>query len=162
MMTIAIMINLLSVWWLSKTEVSKSLNKRRALAYCLALIMVVGLVCFWRWKKGDRKIMSINISLFVSGEQIQKILIQKGIQIKCLLPCRFLLMQSNYELWPWTRAKEVCKALEYGTSKTTSFMRAHCSPENITQKYQIMGLVSETKPVNWSTDSQKYDINISE
>ena len=50
---------------------------------------------------------------------------------------------------PWTSARQVCKALEYAkTSKTAIIIRAHCSPENITQKYQMMGLVPETRPVN--------------
>ena len=54
---------------------------------------------------------------------------------------------------PWRRAREVCRALEYGTSKTANIIKAHCSPENITQKYQMMGLVCETKPVNWPINS---------
>ena len=39
----------------------------------------------------------------------------------------------------WTRAREVCKALEYDakTSKTANIIRGYYSPENITQKYQI-------------------------
>ena len=38
---------------------------------------------------------------------------------------------------PWTRAKEVCRALKYDakTSKTTNIIRAHCSRENYAQKY---------------------------
>ena len=65
---------------------------------------------------------------------------------------------------PWIRAREVCKALEYDakTSKTANIIRRHCSPENITRNYQMMGLVSETRPVNWPIDSQKYDICINE
>ena len=65
---------------------------------------------------------------------------------------------------PWTRAKEVCRALEYGTiaSKTEKIIRAHSSPENITQKYQMIGLVSETEPVHWPNDLQKYHIYINE
>ena len=63
---------------------------------------------------------------------------------------------------PWTGAKEMCRVLEYGTSKTANIIRAHCSPENITQKYQMMGLVSETRLVNWPTGSQKYEIYINE
>ena len=65
---------------------------------------------------------------------------------------------------PWARTKEVCRALEYGTiaSKTAKIIRAHSSPENIIQKYQMIGLVSETKPVHWPNDSQKYHIYINE
>ena len=61
----------------------------------------------------------------------------------------------------WTRAREVCKALEYN-KKTAHVIKAHVSPENYAQKYQMMALVSETRPVNWPTDSQKYDIYINE
>ena len=39
---------------------------------------------------------------------------------------------------PWVPAREVCKALEYDakTSKTANIIKARCSLENITQKYQ--------------------------
>ena len=41
----------------------------------------------------------------------------------------------------WTRAKEICKALEYKkTTKTANIIRAHCSIENITQKCQLIGV----------------------
>ena len=63
---------------------------------------------------------------------------------------------------PWTRAREVCKALECGTSKTANIIKAHCSPEIITHKYQMMGLVCETRPVNWPINLQKYNIYINE
>ena len=111
--------------------------------------------------------MSINISLFVSGERIQKFFDSKRNtnKMSSAMPFSFNAVELcvvTINEKSWTRAKEVCKALEYGTSKTASIMRAHCSPENITQKYQIMGLVSETRPVNWPTDSQKYDIYINE
>ena len=64
---------------------------------------------------------------------------------------------------PWTRAKEVCKALEYSkASKTEDIVKRLCSQENFTHKCQLIGFVSETKPVNWPKDSQKYDIYINE
>ena len=63
---------------------------------------------------------------------------------------------------PWAHTREVCRALEYGTSKTANIIRAHCSPENINQKYQMMGLLSEMRPVNWPIDLQKYNIYINE
>ena len=57
---------------------------------------------------------------------------------------------------PWTRAKEVCKALEY--NKKT----AHVSPENYAQKYQMSSVPAAVTPINWPKDSQKYDIYINE
>ena len=63
----------------------------------------------------------------------------------------------------WTRAKEICKALEYKkTTKTGDVIRSNCSCENITNKYQLSGLVFETTPVLWPADSQKYDLYINE
>ena len=62
---------------------------------------------------------------------------------------------------PWTRAREVCKALEYN-KKTADVIRHLCSRETYTQNYQMMGLVSETRSVNWPTDSRKGDYYISE
>ena len=60
---------------------------------------------------------------------------------------------------PWTRAREVCRALEYDVkiSKTANIIRVHCSPENITQKYQMSGVNAACTPVDWPKDSQKYD-----
>ena len=60
---------------------------------------------------------------------------------------------------PWTRAREVCKALEYDaeTSKTVKIIRGHCSPENITQKYQMSSVHAACTPIKWPKDSQKYD-----
>ena len=63
----------------------------------------------------------------------------------------------------WTRAKEICKALEYKkTTKTGDVIRSNCSCENITNKYQLSGLVFETTPMKWPVDSQKTDIYINE
>ena len=62
---------------------------------------------------------------------------------------------------PWTRFKEVCRALEYN-KKTADIVKAFCSRENYTEKYQMIKLVSETRSVNWPPDSQKYNIYINE
>ena len=57
---------------------------------------------------------------------------------------------------PWTHAREVCKILRY-KKKTANIVRYHCTRENYARKWQLAGLVSETKPVNWPRDSQKLD-----
>ena len=39
---------------------------------------------------------------------------------------------------PWTRAREVHRVLEYGSAtKTAHVIKAHVSPENYAQKYQM-------------------------
>ena len=50
----------------------------------------------------------------------------------------------------WTHARELCKALEYGkASNATDILRHLCSRGSYAHKWQLTGLVSETKPVNW-------------
>ena len=64
---------------------------------------------------------------------------------------------------PWTRARKVCKTLEYGkATKATDVVRHLCSKTNYAHKWQLTGLVSDTKPVDWLIDSQKYDIYTNE
>ena len=64
---------------------------------------------------------------------------------------------------PWARAREVCRALEYGKdTKAADVVRHFCSKTNNAYKWQLTGLVSETKPVDWPIDSQKYDIYTNE
>ena len=65
---------------------------------------------------------------------------------------------------PWIRAREVCSALKYDTktSKTANIIRVHCSPENITQKYQMSSVHAAYTPINLPKDSQKYDIYTNE
>ena len=59
----------------------------------------------------------------------------------------------------WTRAKEVCWALEYGEkSKTATIVKHHCSEK----KYQMSSVQAVFTPVDWPKDSQKYDIYITE
>ena len=59
---------------------------------------------------------------------------------------------------PWTRAKVVYRALEY----KIYIVKAFCSRENYTQKYQMSGFTTAWKPVDWPKDSQKCDIYINE
>ena len=64
---------------------------------------------------------------------------------------------------PWTRAKEICKALAYRkATKVADIVKHLCSRENYAHKCQLIGFVSEAKPVNWPKDSQNYDIYINE
>ena len=64
---------------------------------------------------------------------------------------------------PWTRAREVCRALEYGkTTKAADILKHLCGRKNYAHKWQLTGFVSETKPLDWPIDSQKYDIYINE
>ena len=50
----------------------------------------------------------------------------------------------------WTRAKEVCKALEYQkTTKTAQVVRAHCSSENIRHMCELRGVVFPNTPLEW-------------
>ena len=62
---------------------------------------------------------------------------------------------------PWTRAMEVCKALEYN-KKTAHVIRAHCSRENYAHKYDLTSVPTAGTPVNWPKDSQKYNLYINE
>ena len=69
------------------------------------------------------------------------------------------------ELWvvtinekPWTRDREVCKALEYGkTTKAADVVRHLCSRENYAQKYQLSSVNAACTPINWPKDSRKDD-----
>ena len=59
----------------------------------------------------------------------------------------------------WTRAKEICRALEYGKATEVADIVKHlCSKENYTQKYQL----SSVHAINWPKYSQKYNYYISE
>ena len=57
----------------------------------------------------------------------------------------------------------MCRALEYGNAvKSTDIVKHLCSKENYALKCQLIGLIPETKPVNWPKDSQIYNIYINE
>ena len=59
---------------------------------------------------------------------------------------------------PWTRAREVCRALEYGKStKAADIVKHLCSRENYVHKYQLNKLVLEMNFMDWSKDSRKDD-----
>ena len=62
---------------------------------------------------------------------------------------------------PWTRARGVCKAIEYN-KKSCKHCQNQCSKENYTQKYQMSSVPAVVTPVDWSKDSQKPDIYVKE
>ena len=73
-----------------------------------------------------------------------------------------LCIVSIYEK-PWTRAREVCKALEYGkTTKAVDVVKSLCAKTSYAHKCQLDELVSETNFVEWSTDSGKDDYYVNE
>ena len=54
---------------------------------------------------------------------------------------------------PWTRAKEVRKALEYN-KKTAHVIIAHVSAENYAQKYDLTKVPTAGNLLNWPSDSR--------
>ena len=63
---------------------------------------------------------------------------------------------------PWTRAKKICRALEYGkATKSAAVVRHLCSREKYAHEYQLNELVSKTSFMDWPKDSRKdgYYIN---
>ena len=46
----------------------------------------------------------------------------------------------------WTRAREVCRGMEYDkkTTKTADVVKYHCSRENYAHKYELMKFVQQT------------------
>ena len=64
---------------------------------------------------------------------------------------------------PWTRASEVCKALEYGkATKTADIVKAFCNRENYAHKWQLSTVHAACIPINWPKDSRKDDYYINE
>ena len=64
---------------------------------------------------------------------------------------------------PWTRSREVFRALEYGkTTKAADIVKNLCSRENYAQKYQLTELVSETNFMDWPRGSRKDDYYVNE
>ena len=62
---------------------------------------------------------------------------------------------------PWTRAKEVCRSLNYARN-TPNVISDHVSPENRAYKYQLVNLTTAVKLVKWPTDSRKDEYYINE
>ena len=62
---------------------------------------------------------------------------------------------------PWTRAKEVCKALGY-LKKTADVIKQLCSPENFAHKHELSKFPAVGNLVNWPSDSRKDDYYLNE
>lgn len=63
---------------------------------------------------------------------------------------------------PWTSARKVCKALEYGkATKTADIVENLCSQENYTSKGQSRKFVFGTNFIDWQKESRKDDYCIS-
>ena len=52
---------------------------------------------------------------------------------------------------PWTRAREVCRALRY-EKKAANIARNYCSKENYAQKHQLSSVPTAGTPVDWPED----------
>ena len=63
---------------------------------------------------------------------------------------------------PWTRAKEVCMALEYKKGRASDALKKHVSIENKQHKNVLQSGAVAAGPVSWPKDSQKYDLYINE
>ena len=63
----------------------------------------------------------------------------------------------------WTRGREPVQALGYSKhTKTAHVIKDLCTAENIRQKDQLISVLSDSTPVLWPADSQKYDLYINE
>ena len=102
--------------------------------------------CFYTRCKKEKKNIQVGIvkdvmtkkgsfsELFVSGDRIQNFLTQKELQTNMSSDMPFTF--NAVELYvvtinerPWTRAREVCKALEHN-KKTADLIKAFCSRES--------------------------------
>ena len=64
---------------------------------------------------------------------------------------------------PWSHAREVCRAREYGkATKTADIVKKLCSQENYTYKRQLTEFASATNFMDWPKDSRKDDYYINE
>ena len=55
---------------------------------------------------------------------------------------------------PWTRAREVCKALEYQKGRARNVLKKHVSIENKQHKHGLEGCTTVAHPLRWPKNSQ--------
>ena len=63
---------------------------------------------------------------------------------------------------PWTRAKEVCRALEHKKGRSADVLKKHVSIENKQHKHELEGCVTAGHPLKWPKNSQPDDYYINE
>ena len=95
----------------------------------------------------------------VTGYKI--FLTQKELQLKMssVMPFSFNAVELcvvTINEKPWTRARELCKALQYN-KKSAHVTKAHVSPENYAEKYQMSSVPTAVTSINWPKDSRKDD-----
>ena len=81
-------------------------------------------------RKKQKQTVGIKMDLSVSGDRTQKLLGLKELQIKMssVMPLTFNavnLCVVTINEKPWTRAREVCRALEYGKATKTADVVRH-------------------------------------
>ena len=62
----------------------------------------------------------------------------------------------------WTRAKEVCEALEYQKGKSRDILRKHVGAENKQHKFSLEGCHDLGHPLEWPKNSQPSEYYINE
>ena len=62
----------------------------------------------------------------------------------------------------WTRAKEVCRALEYKKGRARDVLKRHVSIENKQHKHKLEGRTAAANPLEWPKNSQPDDYYINE
>ena len=114
--------------------------------------------------------MGINIGLFASDDdQIQNFFgpppplppskKKKQLKMSAVMPFSFNAVELCIVIInekPWTRAKEVCKALQYN-KKTADIIKAFCSKENFAHKYQLSEFPAAGNFMDWPKYSRKDD-----
>ena len=55
---------------------------------------------------------------------------------------------------PWTRAEEVCRALEYKKGRARDALKKHVSIENKQHKHELEGRAAVAHPLQWPKNSQ--------
>ena len=77
---------------------------------------------------------------------------QNSIKMSSVMPFSFNVVEFcvvTINEKPWTRTEESCKALGYGkATKAIHVIKAHVTPENITQKYQMGSVPAANTPIN--------------
>ena len=79
--------------------------------------------------------------------------------MSCVMPFTFNAVELyvvTIDEKPWTRARKVYRALEYGkTTKAADIVKHLCSRENYPHKLQLTEFVFETNFMDWPIGSQK-------